>query len=189
MISSILLAAGKSKRMNGENKLTKEIQGIPLINHSVKNILASTIDELIIVLGHQREIVEKCIEKNKRIKIVFNKDFESGMASSIKTGLSKLSYKTEAFFICLGDMPKVKKQIYNHLIKYVGNKEIIIPTYKKQQGNPILFSISMKDKIMNIEGDVGAKEILEKNKDKILNLSINDQGIIKNYNIVSDFIN
>ena len=40
MISAILLAAGQSKRMNGENKLTKEIQGIPLIKLSVKNILA-----------------------------------------------------------------------------------------------------------------------------------------------------
>jgi len=189
MISAILLAAGQSKRMDGKNKLTKEIQGIPLIKHSVKNILASTIDELIIVLGHQKEIVEKCIEKNKKIKTVFNKDFESGMASSIKAGLNKLSYKTEAFFICLGDMPMVNKLIYNQLIKYVGNKEIIIPTYKKQQGNPVLFSISMKDEIMNIEGDVGAKEILEKHKDKILNLSINNQGIIKNYNLVKDFIN
>ena len=47
MISAILLAAGQSKRMNGENKLTKEIQDIPLIKHSVKNILASSIDELI----------------------------------------------------------------------------------------------------------------------------------------------
>ena len=48
MISAILLAAGQSKRMGGENKLTKEIQGTPVIKHSVKNILASSIDELII---------------------------------------------------------------------------------------------------------------------------------------------
>ena len=93
MISAILLAAGQSKRMKGENKLTKEIQGVPLIKHSVKNILASSIDELIVVLGHQKEIIEKLIDKNKKIKFVFNKDFESGMASSIKTGLNHLSEK------------------------------------------------------------------------------------------------
>ena len=86
MISAILLAAGQSKRMNGENKLTKEIKSIPLIKHSVKNILASSIDELIIVLGHQKEIIEKLIDKNEKIKFVFNKNFESGMASSIKQG-------------------------------------------------------------------------------------------------------
>ena len=42
MISAILLAAGQSQRMNYENKLTKEIQGIALIKHSVKNILFSS---------------------------------------------------------------------------------------------------------------------------------------------------
>ena len=187
MISAILLAAGQSKRMDGENKLTKEIQGVPLIKHSVKNILASSIGELIIVLGYQKEIIEKLINKNNKIKFVFNKDFESGMASSIKTGLNHLSNNTEAFFICLGDMPMVGHDIYNQLIKSKANKEIIVPTYKGQQGNPVLFNKSMKEKVIDISGDIGAKKILELNKDKILNLEINDQSIIKNFNTLDDF--
>ena len=85
-----------------KNKLTKKIQGIPLIKLSVKNILASSINELIIVLGHQKEIIEKLIDKNEKIKFVFNKNFESGMASSIKTGLDNLSEKSEAFFYMFG---------------------------------------------------------------------------------------
>ena len=187
MISAILLAAGQSKRMYGENKLTKKIQGIPLIKLSVKNILASSIDELIIVLGYQKEIIKKLIDKNEKIKFVFNKDFGSGMASSIKTGLNHLSEETEVFFICLGDMPMVNKNIYNLLIKSKNNKEIIVPTYKSEQGNPVLFSKSMKKKIMNIEGDVGAKKILELNKDKILNIETNDHGITKNFNMLDNF--
>ena len=187
MISAILLAAGQSKRMNGENKLTKEIQGIPLIKLSVKNILASSINELIIVLGHQKEIIEKLIDKNEKIKFVFNKNFESGMASSIKTGLNNLSEKTEAFFICLGDMPMVSHDIYNQLIKSKDNKEIIVPTYKGQQGNPVLFDKSMKEKVLNISGDIGAKKILELNKDKILNLKISDQGITRGFDTQDNF--
>ena len=187
MISAILLAAGQSKRMNGENKLTKEIQGTPLIKHSVKNILASSIDELIVVLGHQKETIEKLINKNEKIKFVFNKDFESGIASSIKTGLNNLSEKTEAFFICLGDMPMVNLNIYNQLIKSINKKEIIVPTYKGQQGNPVLFAKSMKEKIINISGDIGAKKILELNKDKILNLEINDQCVTKDFNTQDSF--
>ena len=187
MISAILLAAGQSKRMNGENKLVKEIQGIPLIRHSVKNILASSVDELIIVLGHQKKIIEKLIDKNEKIKFVFNKDFENGMASSIKTGLSNLSEKTESFFICLGDMPMVKSKIYNKLIKAKNQKEIIVPTYKGKQGNPILFSKSMKGEIMKVQGDIGAKKILELNKDKILNIETNNIFITKNFNIRENF--
>ena len=187
MISAILLAAGESKRMNGENKLTKNINGKPLIKRSVQNILDSSIDELIIVLGYQKEIIEKLINPNEKIKFIFNKDFESGMASSIKIGLDNLSEKTEAFFICLGDMPMVNHNIYNQLIKSKNNKEIIVPNYKGQQGNPVLFNKSMKEKIINISGDVGAKKILELNKDKILNLEINDQGVTKGFDTLDNF--
>tara|TARA_B100000686_G_scaffold193676_1_gene200534 strand:- start:2833 stop:3402 length:570 start_codon:yes stop_codon:yes gene_type:complete len=189
MISSILLAAGQSKRMLGENKLIKEFRGMPLINHSINNILYSDIDELIIVLGFQSEIVKKLIKKNDKIKFIFNKDFEAGMSSSIKVGINGLSNKSEAFFISLADMPMVNKNIYNKLIISKTDKEIIVPTYKGQQGNPILFSISMKKKIMNISGDVGAKNILKLCKSKILNVETNDESITKGFNTPKSFNN
>jgi len=187
MISAILLAAGQSKRMNGENKLTKEIEGIPLIKNSVKNILFSSVDELIVVLGYQNEIIQKLIDKHEKIKFIFNKDFESGMSSSIKTGLNQLSKNTEAFFICLGDMPMINSDIYNQLIKSKNQKDILVPTYNKEQGNPVLFSISMKSTIMSVKGDKGAKKILEQNKNKILKVEINDINITKDFNTKSDF--
>ena len=93
MISAILLAAGQSKRMNDENKLIKKIKGKPLIKHSVINILESSIDELIIITGHQNKILEKIIDKNDKIKIIFNSQFKTGMASSIKIGIKSLSKK------------------------------------------------------------------------------------------------
>ena len=187
MISAILLAAGESKRMNGENKLTKKINGVPLIKISVKNILESSVDELIIITGHKSDEITNTIDINKKIKFIFNKDYKSGMASSIKTGLNNLSEKTKSFLICLGDMPMINKDIYNQLIKKLKNKDIVVPIYKNQQGNPVLFSISMKNEIMNIEGDNGAKKILEKNRNKIFNLKINDEGVLKNFNTINNF--
>jgi len=187
MISAILLAAGQSKRMNGENKLVKDYKKYPLIMHSVNNILESKIEKLVIVLGYQKEIIEKVFKKNNKIKLVFNDGFESGIASSIKAGLNQLTNETEFFFICLGDMPLVNKNIYNFLIKSKNNKKIIVPIYKGQQGNPVLFSYSMKKEIMSINGDMGAKKILEINKDKTLYIEINDQCISKDFNTKADF--
>ena len=187
MISAILLAAGESKRMKDENKLIKEINGLPLIKHVVKNILGSSIDELIIVLGHEKNIIENLIKPNKKIKFVFNKDYKSGMASSIKIGLNNLSKKTEAFFICLADMPMVNPSIYNQMIKSRNQKDILVPTCNKQKGNPVLFNKSMKEIIMNINGDIGAKKIIELNKNKIFNLEINDKGIFKSLDTQKDF--
>ena len=187
MIAAILLAAGQSKRMIDENKLSKKFQNTPLINHSIKNILSSHVDELIIVVGYQKEIIENLIEKNNKIKIIFNKNFKTGMASSIKVGLSLLSKKTEAFFICLGDMPKINKKIYNQLIGYKNKKDIIVPTYNGIQGNPVLFPKFMKPSIMSINGDVGAKKILEQNKEKILKVKIDDINITRGFNTKNDF--
>ena len=187
MIAAILLAAGQSKRMIDENKLSKKFQNTPLINHSIKNILSSHIDELIIVVGYQKEIIENLIEKNNKIKIIFNKNFKTGMASSIKVGLSLLSKKTEAFFICLGDMPMINKKIYNQLISYKNKKDIIVPTYNGIQGNPVLFPKFMKPSIMSISGDVGAKKILEQNKEKILKVKIDDINITRGFNTKNDF--
>ena len=191
MISVIMLAAGQSSRMGGENKLTKNLNGIPLIKYAIKNILGSSINELIIVLGYEKEILEETIGNHKKIKFVYNENFKDGMASSIKIGLNHISQKSEAFFISLGDMPMINQNIYNKLIKsrYKYNKnlkpdlkkEIFVPTYEGKESNPVLFSIFMKNKIMSISGDVGAKEVLELNKDKILNVDI------KNKNITIDF--
>ena len=186
-ISAILLAAGLSKRMNNDNKLIKKINGQILINLSLKNILTSSIDEVIVVLGHQKEIIEKIISKNKKIKIINNKNYKNGLASSIKLGLNHLNKNTEAFFICLGDMPFVESKIYNQMIEFKNNNEIIIPTYDGQKGNPVLFSKSFKEKIMSIDGDLGAKKIIEANKNKIFFLEISDKSILKDFNYSNDF--
>ena len=86
-------------------------------------------------------------------------------------------------------MPNVNKDIYNKLIQSKDNNKIVIPTYKGQQGNPILFSKSVKDILVNVKGDMGAKKILEKNKEKVLNFEINNQAILKNYNTLDSFYN
>jgi len=190
MISAILLAAGESKRMTNGNKLIKQYKGIPLIKHTINNILSSSVDELIIVLGHEKDKIEKIIEKNEKIKIIYNPDFKSGMASSIKVGLFNLSAGCQAFFICLADMPNVSKIIYDKLIakkfKHT-DKEIYVPYYKKRQANPILFSISMKEKLKEIEGDLGAKKIIADNQKKISKLLTEEKGVITDFNDLKDF--
>ena len=197
MISTILLAAGQSLRMKGENKLVKKIKGIPLIKYAVKNILASTVDEIIIVLGHEKDLIRNIIGLNRKIKFVYNKDFKKGISSSIKIGLKSISKKSEAFFISLGDMPNVNQNIYNKLIKsrfkynkklkLQHKKEIVIPTFEGKNGNPILFSKFMKDKIMLVKNDLGASEIIKLNKEKILNVPLNNKSIFLDFDTPDSF--
>lgn len=187
MISAILLAAGQSKRMSGRNKLIKEINNIPIIKHSVKNILNSKVDELIIVLGYQKDVIHKYIDKDKKINVVYNKNFKNGMASSIKIGLKNLSKNTNYFFICLGDMPMVSVNVYNKLIDSKDKNEIIVPTYNGISGNPVLFSKYIKKKIFNIEGDFGAKKIIKLNEEKVFKLPVNEEGVTLDFDKLENF--
>ena len=66
MIKAILLAAGKSKRLKGENKLIKKFKNKALINHSLSSLYKSKVDRIVIVLGYQNKEVRKVIKKNKK---------------------------------------------------------------------------------------------------------------------------
>ena len=81
----------------------------------------------------------------------------------------------------------VKTSIYEELIKNKKRNEIIIPTFNGIQGNPILFYKTMKNKLMAINGDSGAKKILEFYKDKIFNLDTNDKTVVQDFDTEENF--
>ena len=99
MISAILLAAGQSKRMNGENKLTKKINGVPLINRSILNILESSIEELIIVTGYQNEILESIINNHEGDELVSLANKKLQYIHSLEDEKMKVKIESNQYFL------------------------------------------------------------------------------------------
>ena len=190
MISAILLAAGQSKRMDGENKLIKKYSNKYLINHILGALTKSKINKIIIVLGFQSSKVKKIIVKNKKISFVYNKNYKSGMASSIKAGLKKISKKNTGFLIVQADMPLISKKIINSLCYVIenNNKEIVVPIYKRNMGNPIGFKSSMIKILNKTKGDSGAKKMIKRNKKKLSLIKVNSKSIFKDFNTQRDFL-
>ena len=140
MISAILLAAGKSKRLKGENKLIKNFKGKPLINHILSSLIKSKVNKIFIVVGYQNQKIKKIAYKNKKIIFVNNLNYKKGISSSINSGLKKISKKNIGFLITHADMPLISKTILNTLCSALKskNKEIFVPVYKKKVGNPLI---------------------------------------------------
>ena len=189
MISAILLAAGQSKRMNGDNKLIKKYNKKYLINHIIGTLIKSKVDKIIVVLGFQSSKVRKITIKNKKINFVYNKNYKSGMASSIKTGLKRISKRSIGFLIVQADMPLISKKIVNTLCYAVrnSNKEIVAPIYKREMGNPIGFKRSITRILNKTSGDSGAKKIILENKKKLGLIKVNSKSIFKDFNTKRDF--
>ncbi len=191
MISAILLAAGQSQRMGGDNKLIKKYIKKHLINHILDTLIKSKINKIIVVSGFQNSKVKKIIVKNKKINFVYNKNYKSGMSSSIKTGLKRISKKNIGFLIIHADMPKISRKIINKLYEAIKNKdkEIFVPIYKRKLGNPVGFKYSMLKKLKKIKGDKGAKKIIKRNKKKLYLVKVNAKSIFNDLNTPRDFLN
>ena len=190
MISAIVLAAGQSKRMGGDNKLIKKYNKKYLINHIIGTLIKSKVNKIIVVLGFQKIKVRKITVKNKKINFVFNKNYKSGMAGSIKAGLKRISKRSIGFLIVQADMPLISKKIINSLCYAIenNNKEIVVPIYKINMGNPIGFKSSMIKILNKTKGDSGAKKMIKRNKKKLSLIKVNSKSIFKDFNTQGDFL-
>ena len=189
MIKAILLAAGQSKRLKSENKLTKLYKKKPLINYSLKKLYKSKINKVIIVLGHQHKEVKKIIKKNKKNIFIYNKNYKKGMASSIKVGLKKVSRDDKGFIIVQSDMPFIKTSDINKIYNSIKLKKYLVYVlkFKDKIGNPIGFDLSLTKKFKNIKGEFGAKFMVKRLKDSTKFIKINSAKSFKDFDKASDF--
>ncbi len=189
MIKAILLAAGQSKRMKSENKLIKLYKNKPLINYSLNVLKKSKVNKIIIVLGHQHKELKKIIKKNKKIIFIFNKNYKQGMASSIKTGLKKISKNDKGFIVAQSDMPFVKQSDINKICRSINSKKFLIHAlkYKNRVGNPIGFDSSLIKKFKNITGQFGAKFMVKRLKNRTNFIKTMSIKSFKDFDKASDF--
>ena len=189
MIKAILLAAGQSKRMKSENKLIKLYKNKPLINYSLNVLTKSKVNKIVIVLGHQHKELKKIIKKNKKIIFTYNKNYKKGMASSIKTGLKKISLNDKGFIVAQSDMPFVKQSDINKICRSIKSKKFLIHAlkYKTRVGNPIGFDSSLIKKFKNIKGQFGAKFMVKRLKNRTNFIKTMSIKSFKDFDKASDF--
>jgi molybdenum cofactor cytidylyltransferase len=165
MISAVLLAAGESRRM-GEFKQLLRLGDKTFVEHCVDNLLASRVDEVLVVTGHREAEVRRAIA-NRPVKIVHNGDYQSGMASSVKHGVRQVSDKADACIISLVDQPRIDTAVIDRLIQVYkdgaydsANSLIVIPTYGEKNGHPILLDLALREEILAMDLESGLRRVV-----------------------------
>jgi molybdenum cofactor cytidylyltransferase len=142
-ISTILLAAGESRRM-GQPKLLLPWGGTTVLGQVVSTITAVGIESIIVVTGAAHELIEGQVTelaKSVSVRVVYNKDYiKGGMLSSIKTGLMALNSGTHAALIALGDQPQIREETVRCICaSFVRtNSPLVIPSFQNRRGHPWL---------------------------------------------------
>ena len=139
MIAGIVLAAGRSSRL-GRPKQLLPVHGEPLIRRTLRGVLASSLDQVILVVGHEADGVRDTVA-GLPVECVFNPDAAAGQSTSVRAGVAALSSEVEAAVFILGDQPGVDPNVIDALIAAwrTSGAPVAAPRYQDRMGNPILF--------------------------------------------------
>jgi molybdenum cofactor cytidylyltransferase len=159
----IILAAGNSSRL-GRPKQLLPYHNNSLLRNAVEQSLAVPQSIVLVVTGASRETIETELDSDQ-VMIRYNADWQTGMASSIKTGVSELLLQypsLDALLITVCDQPFLDAGILNSLLSeyYATDKNIIASAYNDTLGTPVLFSKKYFGALQTLEGQEGAKKII-----------------------------
>jgi molybdenum cofactor cytidylyltransferase len=177
-VTAIVLAAGRSTRMGGPNKLLAEIDGKKLVRIAAEQALASKASSVIVVTGHQADLVEQALA-GLNVKFARNPDFAGGLASSVKAGIAAVPENADGAIVCLGDMPLISAKLIDQLIETFAPDRghlIAVPVSEGRRGNPVLWSRRFFKELMTLDGDVGARHLIAKHAEAVAEVPVDGQS-------------
>jgi molybdenum cofactor cytidylyltransferase len=173
VIAGVVLAAGTSSRM-GRPKQLLELAGKPLLQHVVDAAAASSLGEIVVVLGHEADAVERALVLPRRARTVVNPDYSSGQSSSLRVGLDALPPPAEAALILLGDQPGVSAVTIDAAIAAfrASPKPFLRAVFEGRPSHPVVIARSQWRAAAASGGDAGARGLLERAGEEVEELEL-----------------
>ncbi len=186
-IWAIVLAAGISSRM-GKPKLLMPWGDHTMIEEVVDQVVAAEYDGIVVVLGEWWEEMQECLD-DRDVKFARNLNFRSGVAGSIKAGVAFLDSTATAFAIVLGDQPNIKAKTHKLVMANFrkAKKGVCVPVYDGVIGHPVIFSAEYRSRMFGLQGDSGARRLVEGNKDDLAQLELKAPEIVGSINTQNDY--
>jgi molybdenum cofactor cytidylyltransferase len=178
-VSGVVLAAGASTRM-GRPKQLLEIAGRPLLQHVVDAALASSLDEVIVVLGHRADEVEAALRLGGRARAVANPEFAAGQITSLRCGLAAANPAARAAAVLLGDQPTLRSEAIDEMVAafLAAGARAARPVYPDaggRPGHPVLLAREIFHELDPLRGDQGARTLFSEGRPGVLEVSVAGQ--------------
>jgi CTP:molybdopterin cytidylyltransferase MocA len=157
-IGGIVLAAGEGKRFGGPKQVA-QLDGRPLLEHAVRAMLAvPSISPVVVVLGAHAAEVRAAVDLDGADVVVCD-DWADGQSASLRAGVAALG-EVEAAVITLGDQPFISAEVIAGVLDQRGRHLAVRATYDGSPGHPVLLERRLLDHVTELEGDVGARDLL-----------------------------
>ena len=187
MIAAVVLAAGLSTRM-GRPKQTLELDGETILERVLDVLREAGVERVVVVLGAGAAEVRKRV-KLGRVSVVLNRAYREGMSSSIKAGIGEVENDADAAMVVLGDQPFVSPLTIRRLARAYSRSRalIVVPVYRGARGNPVILDRRLFAEIKEIRGDVGAKSVVRRHGADVLEVAVDDPGVLADIDTELDY--
>lgn len=181
-ITGVLLAAGFGSRF-GNDKLLYEIEQLPMIVHSMRALVAC--DRTIAVVRCGDHALHAVLQAHG-VDCVFNAEPERGMGSSIACAV-KASSQANGWCLLPADMPFVSASTTQRLVDVLRADALLAaPYYRGRRGHPVAFSRAFFDALSGLDGDTGARDIVQSHADRLIRIDIDDAGVLADIDTPED---
>ncbi len=192
-VAILLLAAGGSTRMRGGDKLLERIDGEPLLHRQAQAALAAA-DRVLVTLPPnapaRRAVLADLAE---RLTVVEVADAASGMASSIRAGVAQLPPDCTAVLIVPADMPELDKDAFFSIISKFNSEDkpsiVRATSADNQPGHPVLFPRFCFPALLQLQGDRGARDVVQQYRDRVLQVPLPDRAALTDLDTPEDWAN
>lgn len=187
-VAAIVPAAGRSSRMAPHNKVLQAINGELMVRRVATVALVSGARPVIVVTGYDAGSVADAL-RGLEVRIVHNPSYADGLSTSLRAGLRALPEGCDGALICLGDMPGTEVGVLRALItafEASGRDAICVPVRHGRQGNPVLWGASYFAEMMAIDGDRGARPMIARHADHVIEMEVATNGIFEDVDAPSD---
>ncbi|MGO7363480.1 nucleotidyltransferase family protein [Rhizobium leguminosarum] len=182
-VAIVILAAGKASRMGagGKHKLLAEFDGVPLVRRSALTALGADAASVIVVTGHRRSEIEAALD-GLALTFIANPNYARGMASSLIAGFSSRDADSaEGILVMLADMPGISTTHLDALIsafRNAGGEAVVRAVSRGKPGNPVILPRSLRQAVLGLEGDVGARDIIATSGLPVLDVDVGDAALL-----------
>ncbi|SCY20986.1 DVU_1551 family NTP transferase [Desulfoluna spongiiphila] len=187
-ITAIILAGGKSSRMNGPFKPLLPVGDTPALERCVGMFRQAGVNEILCVTGHNHRVLSERLAA-LGVKEHLNPDHEEGMFSSIQAGVSQLDPSCAAFFVLPVDIPLVRRSTVERLCEawHKGKKTILYPVFRDKRGHPPLIPAAHAGEILAFQGDGGLRAVLASHEAKALDIPVADECMLMDMDTMDDY--
>lgn len=175
VVDVVILAAGRSSRMGGPNKLLATFDGVPLVRRSAETALASRARHVRVVVGHMRAEIGAALA-GLDVSLIENPAYADGLSTSLKAGFAaSVEAGADGALVMLADQPQLGPADLDRLLAAFapgGEGAIVAASDGGRRRNPVLLATGFADEIAAIAGDVGAQSVIAAHPDALVTVEI-----------------